>query len=76
MKRNEVFVVAKLPDGRRVSADVLDLDNDSFRAFLIDVLTGGRPIWYHQRPGHDVPMQLKPEDVARYAAELDAEDEK
>ena len=40
MKRLQVFVRAKSPSGRWHSADVLDLDDASFRAFVMDVLFG------------------------------------
>lgn len=38
MKRNQVFVRAKFDDGRRGTCDVLDLDDQSFRVFVMDLL--------------------------------------
>lgn len=38
MKRKQVFVRAKSPSGKWHSADVLDLDDLSFRAFVMGVL--------------------------------------
>lgn len=41
MKRQQVFVRAQTPSGKWVNADVLDLDEFSFRAFVIDMLFRG-----------------------------------
>ena len=38
IKRNQVFVRAKSPSGRWHSADVLDLTQESFQAFVIGTL--------------------------------------
>jgi hypothetical protein len=38
VKRGQIFVRAKNADGRVESADVLDLDEESFRVFVLDVL--------------------------------------
>jgi hypothetical protein len=38
MKRGQVFVRAQDPDGRWHTADVLDLDQPSFNAWVTDVL--------------------------------------
>ena len=36
MKRGQVFVRAQTPSGKWVSADVLDLDEQSFKLFVLD----------------------------------------
>lgn len=38
MKRGQVFVRAEKKDGSFDSVDVLDLDDASFRAFVMDIL--------------------------------------
>lgn len=38
MKKDQVFVRARLANGKIAVCDVLDLDDESFRAFVIDVL--------------------------------------
>lgn len=38
MKRGQVFVRAKSPSGKWGTHDVLDLDNSSYKAFLVDRL--------------------------------------
>ena len=38
MKRQQVFVRAQDETGKWFSCDVLDLDDDSFRAFVADML--------------------------------------
>lgn len=38
MRRAQVFVRAQRPDGRWASVDALDLDEASFRAFVLDCL--------------------------------------
>lgn len=38
VKRNQVFVRAQTPSGRWVSADVLDLDDESYRIFTTEML--------------------------------------
>jgi hypothetical protein len=38
VSRNQVFVRAQDANGRWVSADVLDLDEESFRAFTLSML--------------------------------------
>ena len=38
MKRNQIFVRAKSPSGKWGSHDVLDLDDKSFKAFVLDML--------------------------------------
>lgn len=44
MKRGQVFVRAKFDDGRWGNCDIFDLDEESFRAFVIDrlILLGAR----------------------------------
>lgn len=37
-KRNQFFVRATTPTGKVVSADIMDLDEESFRAFVVDVM--------------------------------------
>ena len=62
MKRDQVFVRAQDPTGKWGSADVLDLTDESFRAFLVemlrragivvylkDELVDGEEITYHTR---------------------------
>ena len=62
MKREQVFVRAQLPDGSWNSVDVMELDDESFRAFVFDVLmraglvfalkdevVGGEHITYHAK---------------------------
>lgn len=38
MKRGQVFVRAQDPNGKWGNADVLDLDDDSFKAFVVSQL--------------------------------------
>jgi hypothetical protein len=38
MRRGQVFVRAQTPTGRWVNADVLDLDELSYRAFIVEQL--------------------------------------
>lgn len=42
MKRNQVFVRAKWPEGGWGSVDVFDLDDESFRAFVVEILEGNK----------------------------------
>lgn len=38
MKRGQVFVRAETPSGRWVAADALNLTQESFNAFVLDIL--------------------------------------
>ncbi len=62
MKRGQIFVRAKKKDGSWGSVDVLDLDEQSFRAFILEMLirqsivcsikdefVEGDDIQYHER---------------------------
>lgn len=64
MKRKQVFVRAKDSAGRIGNADVLDLDEDSFRAFTMDILfragavVGIKPDFVK---GEEIRYQMKPD---------------
>lgn len=66
MKRNQVFVRAQLSDGRWVSADVLDLTQDSFNAFVI-----GSLVWGHLVAS--IKEEEVEEDVITYQVRPDRE---
>lgn len=63
MKRNQVFVRAYDETGQIGNADVLDLDDDSFRAFVIEMLwrsglvTGIKDEFVE---GDKIRLQMKP----------------
>lgn len=63
MKKNMILVQAINDDGVDVVADALDLDDRSFRAFILNVLwqkgavAGIDP---QQLPTADLPMRLRP----------------
>lgn len=41
MKRGQVFVRAKSPSGKYGTHDVLDLEDESFKAFVVEMLKRG-----------------------------------
>lgn len=64
MKKNQILVAALDAEGVEVVGDALDLDDRSFRCFVLGVL------WQNgllasvdptELPGHDMPPRLKPE---------------
>lgn len=64
MKKNQILVAALDADGVEVVGDALDLDERSFRCFVLGVL------WQNgllasvdptELPGHDIAPRLKPE---------------
>lgn len=67
MKKNMILVTALDADGVDVVVDALDLDDRSFRAFVLGVLwqngalVGVDPA---EIPGGDIPLRLRPDAVA------------
>lgn len=60
MKRGQVFVRAKLPNGTWASCDVLDLEAASFKVWLIDMLVrSGNPTGIAVEPGEGPELELR-----------------
>jgi hypothetical protein len=66
MKRGQIFVRAKDKNGRWYSADALDLDQQSFNAFVLEMLRRhGAVTWLTKDDGEEIEYQStveKPED--------------
>lgn len=63
MKRGRVFVKAADEKGRFGTVDALDLDDDSFRAFILDRLVDAQVIIAvpsDDAPGPDIIYRTKP----------------
>lgn len=63
MKRRQVFVRALDSNGKMGAADVMDLDEDSFKAFILDVLQRHDlvvGIIESQLPGERIALRTKP----------------
>jgi hypothetical protein len=62
IRRETVFVRAQLPNGRWVSADVLDLTQESFNAFVLGRLHHARLVAGLRHPdGEEIPLQVRPD---------------
>lgn len=64
MKKNQILVAALDADGVEVVGDALDLDDRSFRCFVLGVLWQAgvlASVDPTELPGHDLPPRLKPE---------------
>lgn len=70
MKRQQVFVRAQLPSGRFVSADVLDLDQESFNALVGDCLfRAGVLVGFKDNKvrGEDITYRVRADRAFAYA---------
>ena len=61
MQRGQVLVRGKLPDGSWGGVDVLDLDEKSFRAFVIEMLIRASIVYSLKEPeGENITYEAKP----------------
>jgi hypothetical protein len=71
MKRGQVMIRGTLPDGTEGPIDVMDLDEESFRAFFIEQLTTVTRFGTRKRPeelpGEDI--RIRHRDAPRGAAQ-------
>lgn len=58
--RRQVFVRARVAENRSDSVDVLDLDDESFRRFVLSVLYRYELITAMSRDADNPPLQAKP----------------
>jgi hypothetical protein len=70
MHKGQVFVRAKLPNGKWVSADALDLEQGSFNAFILGRLAHAGLVYSLTEPeGEEVTFKVREDRAPLYRKE-------